>query len=156
MFTRVYGFLLRRVTFYNLTRFIGITGGVQDFGAELRYWVEEIPRKFQHPLMSYNSSLRGYNGEVLWRFTATEEVALLSTILQGGGSGIYARFCWSTTRRFTQFGDLFRRFINVEESWEEVRCADSALRKEAYGAVSFCDTAILQRGCFVWGAYSTI
>ena len=23
--------------------------------------------------MSYNSSLRGYNGEVLWRFTATEE-----------------------------------------------------------------------------------
>ena len=54
--------------------------------------------------------------------------------------------------RFTQFcGDLFRRFINVEESWEEVRCADSALRKEAYGGVSFCDTAILQRGCFVWG-----
>ena len=32
--------------------------------------------------------------------------------------------------RFTQFcGDLFRGFINVEESWEEVRCADSALLK---------------------------
>ena len=71
MFTRVYGFLLRRVTFYTLTRFIGITGGVQDFGAEFR----------------------GYNGEVLWKLTATGEVALLSTILQGGGSGIYARFC---------------------------------------------------------------
>ena len=75
MFTRVYGFLLRRVTFYTLTRFIGITGGVQDFGAELR----------------------GYNGEVLWRPTATGEVALLSTILQGEGSGIYARSCCLTT-----------------------------------------------------------
>ena len=30
----------------------------------------------------------------------------------------------------------------MEESWEEVRCADSALRKEAYVGVSFCNTAI--------------
>ena len=94
MFTKVYGFLLRRVTFYNSTRFIGIIGGIQDFGAELRDY-----------------------GEVLWRPTATGEVALLSAILQGGGSGIYARFCCSTTQRFTQFdGDLIRGFINVEES----------------------------------------
>ena len=68
MFTRVYGCLLRRVTFYTLTQFIGIAGGVQGFGVELR----------------------GYNGEVLWKPTATGEVALLSTILQGGGSGIWA------------------------------------------------------------------
>ena len=156
MFTRVYRFLLRGVTFYNLTRFIGITGGVQDFGAELRYWVGEIPRKFQHPLMSYNSSLRGYNGKVLWKPTATGEVALLSTILQGGGSGIYARFCCLTTRRFTQSrGGLFRRFINVEESWEKVHYVDSVLKKEAYGGISFCDTAITTWILCV-GAYSTI
>ena len=84
---------LWRVTFCGLIRFIGITGGVQDLGVEPRYLAGEIPRKFQHPLTSYNFSLRGYNGEVLWRPTATGEVALLSTILQGGGSGIYARFC---------------------------------------------------------------
>ena len=54
--------------FLQLTRFIGITGGVQDFGVELR----------------------GYNGEVLWKPTATGEVALLSTILQGGGFRIWA------------------------------------------------------------------
>ena len=39
----------------------------------------------------------------------------------------------------------------MEESWEKVHYADSALKKEAYGGVSFYDTAILQRGCFVWG-----
>ena len=39
----------------------------------------------------------------------------------------------------------------MEESWEKVHYVDSALKKEAYGGVSFCDTAILQRGCFVWG-----
>ena len=35
MFTRVSGLLLRGVTFYNSTRLIGITGGVQNFGTEL-------------------------------------------------------------------------------------------------------------------------
>ena len=70
--------------FYKLTRFIGITGK----GSGLRCGVEilsrVIPRKFQHPLTSYNFSLRGYNEKVLWRFTATEEVTFLSTSLQGG------------------------------------------------------------------------
>ena len=42
---------LRRVTFYGLIRFTGITGGVQDPGVEPR----------------------GYNGEVLWRPTATKK-----------------------------------------------------------------------------------
>ena len=30
----------------------------------------------------------------------------------------------------------------MEESWEKVHYVDSALKKEAYGGVSFCDTAI--------------
>ena len=42
-------------------------------GAKPKYLAGEILRKFQHPLTSYNFSLRGYNGEVLWRSTATEE-----------------------------------------------------------------------------------
>ena len=75
--------ILRRVPFCGLIRFIGITGGVQDLGVEPRYLAGEIPRKFQYPLTSYNFSLRGYNGEVLWRSTAT-----ISTILQSGSSSL--------------------------------------------------------------------
>ena len=52
---------------------MGITGSVQDLGVEPRYLAGDIPRKFQHPLTSYNFSLGGYNGEVLWRSTAIEE-----------------------------------------------------------------------------------
>ena len=149
MSARVYGFFLRRVTFYGLIRFNSITGGVQDPGIEPRYWAGEIPRKFQHPLTSYNFSLRGYNGEVLWRPTATEE-RLFLRFYKVEVLGYMRDSVDQQHGRFTQFGgDLFRRFINVEESWVKVRYANSALRKEAYGGVSFCNTAILQRGCFV-------
>ena len=43
----------------------------------------------------------------------------------------------------------------MEESWEEVRCADSALRKEANGGVPFCNTATIQRGLECKGVFNS-
>ena len=111
---------LRRVPFCGLIRFIGITGGVQDLGVEPRYLAGEIPRKFQHPLTSYNFSLGGYNGEVLWRSTATEERLFLRfykvKALSFKGPLV---FCGSETRGI----------VGVEESRDGIHSADSTLGK---------------------------
>ena len=104
---------LWRVTFCGLIRFIGITGGVQDLGVESRDLAGEIPRKFQHPLTSYNFSLGGYNGEVLRRSTAIEERLFLrfyKVKVYVGDKRLYGPIMslW--------FSDLIRRFISVKKS----------------------------------------
>ena len=91
MFTRVYGLLLRRVTFYNSTRFIGITGGVQDFGAELRYWVGEIPRKFQHPLTFFELLSEGLQLRGSLRFYGSTVLRFIFTVRFGGVSVLKKR-----------------------------------------------------------------